>query len=140
MIGAAESFYGVTDAFSTECFGNTVVYRKQSSRKRSREPQAVDRIFQRLIRPTAGAALLNREQFINLPAVDSSNFVRFLVLSSIRRSECRPHGPQFATVPIRWAGFVPALILPSFLWSGQDAGPTASRRPWQPTSARACEG
>jgi chemotaxis protein methyltransferase CheR len=29
MIGAAESLYGVTDAFSTECLGNTVVYRKQ---------------------------------------------------------------------------------------------------------------
>ena len=28
MIGAAESLYGVTDAFSRECFGNTVVYRK----------------------------------------------------------------------------------------------------------------
>ena len=28
MIGAAESLYGVTDAFSTERFGNTVVYRK----------------------------------------------------------------------------------------------------------------
>ena len=29
MIGAAESLYGVTDAFSTECLGNTVVYRKR---------------------------------------------------------------------------------------------------------------
>jgi chemotaxis protein methyltransferase CheR len=29
MIGAAESLYGVSDAFSTECVGNTVVYRKQ---------------------------------------------------------------------------------------------------------------
>ena len=29
MIGAAESLYGVTDAFSTECLGKTVVYRKQ---------------------------------------------------------------------------------------------------------------
>jgi len=29
MIGAAESLYGVTDAFSPECLGNTVVYRKQ---------------------------------------------------------------------------------------------------------------
>ena len=29
MIGAAESLYGVTDAFATERFGNTVVYRKQ---------------------------------------------------------------------------------------------------------------
>jgi chemotaxis protein methyltransferase CheR len=29
MIGAAESLYGVTDAFSTEYFGDTVVYRKQ---------------------------------------------------------------------------------------------------------------
>jgi chemotaxis protein methyltransferase CheR len=29
MIGAAESLYGVTDAFSTECFGMTVVYRKR---------------------------------------------------------------------------------------------------------------
>jgi len=29
MIGAAESLYGVTDAFSTERLGNTVVYRKR---------------------------------------------------------------------------------------------------------------
>jgi chemotaxis protein methyltransferase CheR len=29
MIGAAESLYGVTDAFSTEYIGNTVVYRKR---------------------------------------------------------------------------------------------------------------
>jgi chemotaxis protein methyltransferase CheR len=29
IVGAAESLYGVTDAFSTECLGNTVVYRKQ---------------------------------------------------------------------------------------------------------------
>jgi chemotaxis protein methyltransferase CheR len=29
MIGAAESLYGVTDAFLTECLGNTVVYRKR---------------------------------------------------------------------------------------------------------------
>jgi chemotaxis protein methyltransferase CheR len=29
MIGAAESLYGVTDAFSTECLGKTVVYRKR---------------------------------------------------------------------------------------------------------------
>jgi chemotaxis protein methyltransferase CheR len=29
MIGAAESLYGVTDAFATEHFGSTVVYRKQ---------------------------------------------------------------------------------------------------------------
>jgi chemotaxis protein methyltransferase CheR len=29
MIGAAESLYGVTDAFATERFGKTVVYRKQ---------------------------------------------------------------------------------------------------------------
>jgi chemotaxis protein methyltransferase CheR len=29
MIGAAESLYGVTDAFATERFGNTVVYRKR---------------------------------------------------------------------------------------------------------------
>jgi chemotaxis protein methyltransferase CheR len=29
MIGAAESLYGVTDAFSTECFGKTIVYRRQ---------------------------------------------------------------------------------------------------------------
>jgi len=29
LIGAAESLFGVTDAFSTECLGNTVVYRKQ---------------------------------------------------------------------------------------------------------------
>ena len=29
MIGAAESLYGVTDAFSTERLGNTVLYRKQ---------------------------------------------------------------------------------------------------------------
>ena len=29
MIGAAESLYGVTDAFSRELLGNTVVYRKQ---------------------------------------------------------------------------------------------------------------
>jgi chemotaxis protein methyltransferase CheR len=29
MIGAAESLYGVTDAFATERFGSTVVYRKQ---------------------------------------------------------------------------------------------------------------
>jgi chemotaxis protein methyltransferase CheR len=29
MIGAAESLYGVTDAFSSECLGNTIVYRKQ---------------------------------------------------------------------------------------------------------------
>jgi hypothetical protein len=29
MIGATESLYGVTDAFSTESFGITVVYRKQ---------------------------------------------------------------------------------------------------------------
>jgi chemotaxis protein methyltransferase CheR len=28
MVGAAESLYGVTDALSRECFGNTVVYRK----------------------------------------------------------------------------------------------------------------
>ena len=29
MIGAAESLYGVTDAFSRECLGKTIVYRKQ---------------------------------------------------------------------------------------------------------------
>ena len=29
MIGAAESIYGVTDAFSTERLGNTVIHRKQ---------------------------------------------------------------------------------------------------------------
>jgi chemotaxis protein methyltransferase CheR len=29
MIGAAESLFGVTDAFSTECLGNTVLYRKR---------------------------------------------------------------------------------------------------------------
>jgi chemotaxis protein methyltransferase CheR len=29
IIGAAESLYGVSDAFSRECLGNTVVYRKQ---------------------------------------------------------------------------------------------------------------
>jgi chemotaxis protein methyltransferase CheR len=29
MIGAAENIYGVTDAFSNERFGNTVIYRKQ---------------------------------------------------------------------------------------------------------------
>ena len=29
MIGAAESLYGVTNAFATERFGSTVVYRKQ---------------------------------------------------------------------------------------------------------------
>jgi chemotaxis protein methyltransferase CheR len=29
MIGAAESLYGVTDTFSTECFGKTIVYRRQ---------------------------------------------------------------------------------------------------------------
>ncbi len=29
MIGAAESLYGVTDAFSRESLGNTIVYRKQ---------------------------------------------------------------------------------------------------------------
>lgn len=29
MIGAAESLHGVTDAFSSECLGNTVVYRRQ---------------------------------------------------------------------------------------------------------------
>ncbi len=29
MIGAAESLYGVTDAFTSECLGKTIVYRKQ---------------------------------------------------------------------------------------------------------------
>jgi chemotaxis protein methyltransferase CheR len=29
VIGAAESLYGVTDVFSTECFGKTLVYRRQ---------------------------------------------------------------------------------------------------------------